>query len=164
MEISRTLCCSIWPPSGGIFFPLISNRNFPHCNLCQLSFTLLLHTSKKLGCFFSVPSNWVVKDSDVIFPPTTFSLLRTEHTQLSSVSSCTSLKSIKVCNVVLFLSLICRAVSLPARFIITGTERKVSCEGLWKITADTVISARNSGLNRMTGLVSLFCLLKANLK
>lgn len=53
----------------GNFFPLISNWNFPHCNLCRLSFTLLLHTSKKLGCIFSVPSNWVVKDSDVISPP-----------------------------------------------------------------------------------------------
>lgn len=140
MEVSQTLCCSVWLPSWWFFTPLISTWTFPHCILSPLPFTLLLHASKKLVWIFS---KWVVKDSDVIPPPPAFSLLGSEHSQLShsllvhpwNPSTCVMWCNSRVLSARLS---VCRQ-----GLLLLEQRGRPPCEGLWKITADTVISERN---------------------
>lgn len=140
MEVSQSLCCSVWLPSWWFFCPLISTRNFPHCNLCLLPFTLLLHTSKMLAWIFS---KWVVKGSDAISLPPAFSLHGTELSQLSHsllVHPWNASTWVMWCDS----QILSAGLSVCWQGLLLLEQRgRPPCEGLWKITADTVISERN---------------------
>lgn len=133
-----------------MFFPLISDWNFPHHNLCPLPFTFLLCMSEKLCCIFSVPSNWAVKDCNKIPLPPPFSLLRSEHTQLSQ-SLLVHPWSPSKCAMWSDSSILSAGLSVCWQGLLLLEQRgRPPCEGLWKITADTVISVTNSSLNRVS--------------
>lgn len=148
MEISQTLCCSVWPPSRWIFSDLFLTGIFliATCVHCLSPF----YCTRPRSWAASVPSNSVVEDSGVIPPPPTFSLLRTEDTQLSQ-SLLVHPWSPSKCAMWYYSSVLSARLSICWQGLLLLEQRgRPPCEGLWKITADAVISARNSGLNRVS--------------